>query len=43
MLTPREMAAVPNTRNVSATTLPIPTSALTNVCDTSTAREAPEP
>ena len=37
------IAAIPSTRNVRATTLPMPTSALTNVCDTSTAREAPEP
>ncbi len=43
MLTPREIAAMPSTRNVNATTLPMPKSALTNVCDTSTAREAPEP
>src|SRR6266513_2987041 len=43
MFTPREMAATPSTRNVSATTLPIPTSAFTNVCDTSTARDEPEP
>src|SRR5216684_1638646 len=43
MFTPREMAATPSTRNVSTTTLPIPTRALTAVCDTSTAREDPEP
>src|SRR2546422_1118633 len=43
MFTPREMAATPSTRKVNATTLPMPTSALTKVCDTSTARDDPEP
>src|SRR3989449_8269494 len=37
------MAATPSTRKVNATTLPMPTSALTKVCDTSTARDDPEP
>src|SRR3989442_7760907 len=43
MLTPRDNAVPPRTRKSSATTLPIPTSALTTVCDTSTARDEPEP
>src|SRR2546430_8539997 len=43
MFTPREMAATPSTRKVNATTLPMPMSALTKVCDTSTARDDPEP
>ena len=43
MFTPREMAATPSTRNASTNTLPIPKRALTNVWDTSTARDEPEP
>src|SRR3989442_1206858 len=43
MFTPREMAATPSTRKGNATTLPMPTSALTKVCDTSTARDDPQP
>src|SRR6266487_3695910 len=42
-LTPRDSAVPPSTRNSSATTLPMPTSALTTVCDTSTARDEPDP
>ena len=43
MLIPRESAAPPRTKNVSASRLPIPIKALTTVCDTSTARDAPAP
>jgi hypothetical protein len=43
MLTPRDKAATPNTRSRSTNTLPIPTRAFRTVCDTTTAREDPEP
>jgi len=43
MLTPRETAAAPSTRNASVTTLPIPARTFTTVCDNSTVREVPEP
>ena len=43
MFTPREIAATPSTRNVSATTLPMPSSVFRKVWDTSTARDKPEP
>src|SRR5882762_1164752 len=42
-VTPRESAVPPSTSTSSAKTLPIPTSALKTVCDTSTARDEPDP
>jgi len=43
MLIPRDSAAPPSTRISSAKMLPNPTRNLRTVCDTSTARDAPEP
>jgi len=43
MFTPRTIAATPSTTTRATMTPPIPMSALTTVCDNSTARELPDP
>src|SRR5260370_38543604 len=43
MFTPRQRAATPSTKKVSATTLPIPASPARNACETATLFDPPAP
>src|SRR6266576_6661012 len=43
MFTPRTIAALPSTTTISTMTPPIPMNAFITVCDTSTARDVPDP